>query len=920
MALNAMGLGFLFTAKDLASGIMTKVQGNFNKVADTATKKSAGMKQAFAQTALGLGVMAVGIGGLAAGFEAANKFGEFEQGLAGVRAVMRASDKDFAALKNSALDAGIATQFTPVEAVEGLTELATAGQTATQAVQTLIPVLDLSAGSLGKLGVAGAAQAVVGTLNSYALTADHAADVTDRLLRITELSNFQARDFETGLSKAAAKGGIFNQSLNDVLITMGLLRNRNIDASSASTAYGEALRRLATDTHASKAASKAGVEIYEKGTGKLRQLVDITQDFADKTANMTDKQRNALIVQAYGARGLLTFSAIQKAQFTQTENGITTTYRGAEAIAHMRKTMEGAGGSAARFRSALLDTFQGQKTLLHGSLVTLGIVAGEGFAQVFRPVVEGVIFGINMLIRVIKSTPPALKQFFAGLWVLTSALFAIVGTIMVTDAAMTLLGISISSLFDGVAEAIAPVIGVLALFALGFVALRYAYEENLGGLADMSRKSFADIKLAWDGLTQLFSQGGFSGSVREELNKAGNEGVRNFAITVYVWAERIKNFFKGISTGFGDSLRENEGVFTEFRQALQLLGTVLSRLFDTGVDVDANRQKWTSWGESGKSVGHELAGAALLIVRGLTWVVVGIAHVLQFFDYLSDTLEDVGPFNAIGDSLSEIGKAFETLSGKTSDSQDGVDDWQVTWLMAVRAVATVVRIALAPIAGIIGGIVDSFMSVNLIVNEIFGTLINSVLALGSLLTGDTTAAWGSFKVAAFSAIMAVKGAVMLVMQVIARMVDMLVNAAGGKGTAVEGLKGFDVGLTQGIGGTMGITQDAAGNNIVAPGGASDTPAIDRLLARPGDRDSDAGVKKDLQSQLPGVAEGQAAAGANADFAAQIADMRKALGDSTFEANLTTNLKLDEDVLATAVHKVRRKRNATSFDAGADTQD
>lgn len=915
-----MGLGFLFTAKDLASGIMTKVQGNFNKVADQATKKSASMKQAFAQTGMGLAMMGVGIVGLAAGFEAANKFGEFEQGLAGVRAVMRASDKDFQKLRDSALDAGIATQFTPVEAVEGLTELATAGQTATQAVATLIPVLDLSAGSLGKLGVAGAAQAVVGTLNSYALTADHAADVTDRLLRITELSNFQAKDFESGLAKAAAKGGVFNQSLNDVLITMGLLRNRNIDASSASTAYGEALRRLATDSHASKAAQQAGVDIYEKGTGKFRQLVDITQDFADKTANMTDKQRNAIAVQAFGARGLLTFAAIQKAQFTQTENGITTTYKGAEAIAHMRKTMEGASGSAARFRSALLDTFQGQKTLLHGSLVTLGIVAGEGFAQAFRPIIEGVIFGINMLIRVIKATPAPLKQFFAALWILTSTLIAVVGAILTVNAAMTFLGITVGGILSGVAEAASPVIGALALLALGFVALRYAYEENLGGLADMSRKSFAEIRLAWDGLSQLFSQGGFSGSVREELNKAGNEGVRDFAITVYVWAERIKNFFKGISTGFGDSLRENEGIFTEFRESLQLLGTMLSRLFDTGVDVDQNRQKWSSWGESGKSTGRVLGEAALEIVRGLTWVIVGIAHVIQFFDYLSDTLEDVGPFNAIKDSLKDVGKAFDELSGKTDDSADDSETWQVTWLQAVRVVGGVFRGVLAPIAAIIGGVADAFVTINGIVNELFGTILNSVVALTYLLSGDAAAAWGSFKVAAFSAIMAVKAAVMLVMQVIARMVDMLVNAGGGKGTAVEGLKDFDKGLTQGIGGTMGVTQDAAGNNIIAPGGASATPGIDNLLRRPDGVDPDAGVKADLQGQLPGVAEGQAASGSSAEMAAAIADMKKALGDSTFSANLTTNLKLDEDTLATVVEKVRRKRRATGFDAGADSQD
>jgi hypothetical protein len=117
-------------------------------------------------------------------------------------------------LREAAINAGIETQFSPTEAIQGLTSLATAGQTAAQATRTLIPVLDLAAGSLGQLGVASAAEAVVGTLNAYGMTADQAAGVTDRLLRITQLTNFQTRDFEAGLAKAAATGAVFNQGLN----------------------------------------------------------------------------------------------------------------------------------------------------------------------------------------------------------------------------------------------------------------------------------------------------------------------------------------------------------------------------------------------------------------------------------------------------------------------------------------------------------------------------------------------------------------------------------------------------------------------------------------------------------------------------------------------------------------------------------
>jgi len=59
-------------------------------------------------------------------------------------------------------------------------------------------VLDLAAGSLGQLGVASAAEAVVGTLNADGMTADQAVGVTDRLLRITQLTKLSDPRLRSG--------------------------------------------------------------------------------------------------------------------------------------------------------------------------------------------------------------------------------------------------------------------------------------------------------------------------------------------------------------------------------------------------------------------------------------------------------------------------------------------------------------------------------------------------------------------------------------------------------------------------------------------------------------------------------------------------------------------------------------------------
>ena len=301
MGLRNMGLGFVFRARDFASAKMVGVQKSFNALDRTVTTGTDRMTSAFKQLGVGLGMFTAGAIAVGGSLALADAAGKFEQGLAAVGAVTRATAQELDMLKNAAIEAGIQTQFSPTEAVEGLKSLATAGQTATQATKTLTPVLDLAAGSLGQLGVAQAAEAVVGTLNAYGMAASASAGITDKLLRVTQLTNFQTRDFEVGLSKAAAAGATFGQDLDDVLITMGLLRNRNIDASSSATAFRESVRRVGSETRAQTALMKAGIDIFDKQSGKMRSIVDIMSDFSSATNTMTDAERNRIITVAFGA-------------------------------------------------------------------------------------------------------------------------------------------------------------------------------------------------------------------------------------------------------------------------------------------------------------------------------------------------------------------------------------------------------------------------------------------------------------------------------------------------------------------------------------------------------------------------------------------------------------------------------------------
>ncbi|ACY13463.1 phage tail tape measure protein [Haliangium ochraceum] len=713
MALNNLGLGFVFTARDLASSKLAGLERRFASLDDRVTGGTARMTSAFRQLGLGLAVFTAGAGAAFGALSLANAAAPFEQGLDAVGAVTRATTRELDLLRDAAIQAGIQTQFSPEEAVAGLQSLATAGQTATQATRTLVPVLDLAAGSLGQLGVANAAEAVVGTLNAYGMAASDATGVTDRLLRITQLTNFQTRDFETGLSKAAATGAVFGQQLDDVLITMGLLRNRNIDASSSATAFRESVRRVGAESRAQQAITGAGVAIFDKQSGKMRSIVDIMDDFATATASMSEAERNRRVATAFGARGLLAFNAVLNASFTTLRDGRQVTLQGADAIAALREQMGAAEGTAAQFRAQLLDNFAGQKTLLAGTLQTFAVVLGEPFAAVFKPIVGAVVDGLNALLRAFQAIPAPVKRAFAGLVVAASGFLMLVGGVIAAKGAIALLGIAVQVLgisLGGILVTLLP--AVLAVLALGAVIAGFAiaFERNLGGIADIARRVGAQIALVFDGLAQLFAQGGFSGAVRAELGRAENQGLKRFLIALYQIGYRLQRVWEGFQAGFTAAIEQARPVFEDLVDAFHVLGGELAALF-ADLSGSATGLPSSEFLDFGQVVGSALASVVRWFARLLaiaTRVAGGVVGgVRAMTDYL-------GPaFDVVGEALGTLRDAWDALTGSTDAAGSTADASTSGWRslgmflgQTLGGILTAITLAFAGLLDVLAVVVD----------------------------------------------------------------------------------------------------------------------------------------------------------------------------------------------------------------------
>ena len=886
MALNNLGLGFVFTARDLASGAISNLERNFTSLDRRVGLGTENIQSAFQQLGVGLAVFTAGAATVGAAFSLANAAGRFEQSIAAVAAVSGATAVELEQLRGAAIDAGIATQFSPTEATMGLRELAQAGFNAQESMQLLIPVLDLAAGSLGELSPQQAAGLASQAMKAFGISTDQASISVDRMLQAVNVFALNASELPMALGTASRGAQALHQSLSETLIALGLVKNVIPGVERASTATAVAMERLA-DPQVQQRLRGIGVAVVDS-QGGFRAFLDVLGDMAPALDRMSESQRSAFLLQAFGREALGGVNAI----LTQVTSGIRTntgeTVRGAQAIAYLRDQFENAGGTAARFREQMLNTFEGQKRLLAGSLETLAIVAGEPFAQVFRPLVTIVVDVVNAVLGVFRQLPAPVKRAFAAFVVGAGAVVAMVGAVIAAKAGIALLiiglkaaGITIGGLLATILPAVL-IFGVLALAVAGFVV---AFRNNVGGIADFFQGVGARISLAFRGLTQLFDQGGFSGAVRDELNRAENQGLKDFLINVFLWVNRIRNFFAGIATGFSAGIEAARPTIDAFLNALRRLGTALGFLSERD-DAGTASSRFREFGLTGERVGRVLATVFELIVQAMTAVVEVAEGVAQGWEWISAGGSVL--WSALSQLGSKIQEVINYMFGSTSATQQNGSAWTalgnviafvIGWI--ISAIGVLVSIVSAAVA-VISAAIQIVMSV---FSGLADVITGVVFIIGGIFTGSWSDIWLGMKLVAFGVVDAIIGVVLELAGAIAGVVDALTGLFGEGTHWQQGIRDFRDSLRADMAEGMGV-QDLTFTRPTRPG-----------TAAPGAPASDA------MSSMPAVA---------AMTPAIPASFSMTPAAPPASPPITVNLQVDGTTLATAVHRADRDSATRSF--------
>lgn len=528
MAINALSLGIAFTARDLASGAIARLSTRLQTVAGRSEEAAKRFTAATAAIKSGAILLGAGVVGLLALSKASKAFEEFEVGLVTAGNVMNATTAQLGQLKDAAIKAGIETQFSPTEAIKGLQDLGAAGLSATQAIKTLPPVLDLAAASLGQLSVSEAAKNVVGVLNAFGETTAMAATRVDQLVRVTQLSNFQARDFGVAISQASSQAKAGNQTFESMIATLGLLRNTNLDASSAATSYREAIRRVSGDQKSLNTLNRLGIKTIDKQTGGIKDISAIIAELQPKLVSMNANQRNLTLSQIFGVRGQKTYNAVIAGYSKLLKEGKVETGDFAAAQRIMVEQLRDSEGAGRKAKEAFLKTAAGQRVLLKGSFETFKVLLGETITPVLLPAIKNLIGALNSIIGVFRKIPGPIKDVLANFAGVAAAGLAVAGAIKLMGGALALTRLgSLVNPTGAFASALGRVGKALPLIGIGLIGvlqIRKAILKDEKERAAFRKKRMAEVvsenKRATDA---FFKTAGAAAKVEEIAARAANK-------------------------------------------------------------------------------------------------------------------------------------------------------------------------------------------------------------------------------------------------------------------------------------------------------------------------------------------------------------------------------------------------------------
>lgn len=153
-----------------------------------------------------------------------------------------------------------------------------------------------------------ASEMVANTVNAFKLPAEEVPKLLDAITAASNYSSADVADLGEALSKCSAAASGMNQTVYDTSAALAVLANAGVKGSEAGTGLSNIFERMANPANVEKLTG-IGVAVFD-AEGKMRSLVDIAEDFDNKTKNMTGAEKQYIALQAFGDVGGRAFTKL----------------------------------------------------------------------------------------------------------------------------------------------------------------------------------------------------------------------------------------------------------------------------------------------------------------------------------------------------------------------------------------------------------------------------------------------------------------------------------------------------------------------------------------------------------------------------------------------------------------------------------
>lgn len=355
-----------------ASGLM----GALSQAAAAARTAGSNLEQASRGADWGkvsTGLLAVG-GTLTAVAGYAVKMGaDFDEAMSHVSATGSDAQSHIGQLRDLAIDMGAKTKYSATEAANGIEILAKAGMSATDILNGgLSGALALAASD--NMSLEAAAEATATTLTQFGLAGSDAGHVADLLAAGAGKAMGSVQDLSDALKNGGLVASNMGMSLEETVGTLALFAQNGIVGAEAGTQLKVMLQKLQNPSStAKKAMDELGLSAYDS-SGKFVGMADIAQQLQEKTANLSQAQRDQAMAQIFGSHAISAATVLYKA--------------GAQGVDEWASAVNDQG-FAEEQASQKMDNLKGDIEQLGGAFETLMISAGNSAQGPLRAMVQG---------------------------------------------------------------------------------------------------------------------------------------------------------------------------------------------------------------------------------------------------------------------------------------------------------------------------------------------------------------------------------------------------------------------------------------------------------------------------------------------------------------------------------------------------